>query len=146
MFDCFSPEYLRTFSTLLLVLDYLINVCPNDFDDLVWRCFNCLFGFTKKNYASAFKPHCNTHVKISFENCLLLYNYVQPEELPEFDTANKSNTVSSEIRDLLLQIIELIPNTYHPRNYLATLDDYLQNGKPLLNARNFQPHHGPCDL
>ena len=123
---------------LLLVLDYLINRCSEDNDDLVWRCINCLYGFTKKSYT--FKPHCNTHVRMSFENCLLLYNFLQPEELPEFDTANKSNTVSSEIRDLLMQIIELIPAAHHPRAFTATLDEYLADGKPLPAARNFQQH------
>lgn len=129
---------------LLLVLDYLINTCSEDFDDLIWKCFSCLYGYSKKNYS--FKPHCNTHIKMSWDNCLFIYNYVQPDDLPEFDTANKSNTITSEIRDLLLQIVDLIPNSHHPKNYLDNLDDYLNNGKSLQQTRNFQPHQITQDI
>ena len=132
---------------LLLVLDYLINVCKEeDSSDLILRCFFCLFGYTKKNHSSSFKQHCNTNVKMTFENCLLIYNYNQPEDLPEFDTANKSNSLSSETRDLYLQIVDLIPTTYHPKNFIEMLDDYLINGKPLTQTRNFQPHQITQDI
>ena len=129
---------------LLLVLEYLINVCQEDFDDLIWRCFFCLYGYSRKHYT--FKPHCNSHVKMTWDNCQLIYTYVMPEDLPEFDTANKSNTISSETRDLLLQIIDLIPGNFNPKNYLDTLDGYLITGKGLEQTRNFQPHQITQDV
>jgi len=59
------------------------SVC-DDSNNLLEQSFNCLFGY-KKPRSKYLESHSVINIKYTLENCINLYNYFMPEEVPEYD-------------------------------------------------------------
>lgn len=125
---------------LLTALDFLVNRCSLNQDDLILRCFSCLYHHPpKKPGSSCLQPHSSS-VKLKWENVDTIYCYFVPEELPEFDSI-KSNSIDSDTEILLRKIIPLIPAEHNPMKDAKIVDDYLKLGTSLNSTFITKPHY-----
>lgn len=113
---------------LLLCLDYLLNYCNEMEDELVLQCFHCLFGYNRRGYS--FVSHGNAHIKMSWKSAEYVYSYFTPEQLPEFDTLSKNASINAEVKDLLKEMVSLMPKEMHPNQLVHHLNRYLDDGVP----------------
>jgi hypothetical protein len=119
---------------LLVCLDFLLNCCGEMEDELVLQCFHCLFGYTRRGYS--FVSHCNQHLKMSWNSAEYVYSYFTPEQLPEFDTLSKHASINAEVKDLLKEIVGLMPPEMHPNQLMPQLNEYLNDGVPFAPDRS----------
>lgn len=65
-------------------------------NDLLEQAFSCLFGYRKPRSARYLQNHASPKIAYNLENCINLYNYFKPAELPEYDSLSKFS-ISSEV-------------------------------------------------
>ena len=70
------------------------SIC-DDSNNLLEQSFNCLFGY-KKPRSKYLESHSVLNIKYTLENCINLYNYFMPEEIPEYDH-KLSRSISVEV-------------------------------------------------
>ncbi len=72
----------------------------DDANVLLEQSFSCLFGFknTRTNYL---ENHSVINIPYTLENCVHLYNYFKPYDMPEYDDMVKSS-ISQEVNYFLL--------------------------------------------
>ena len=71
-------------------------VC-DECNDILEQAFSCLFGYRKPRSARYLQSHVCAKIAYNLENCINLYNYFKPAELPEYDSLSKFS-ISTEVR------------------------------------------------
>ena len=70
-------------------------VC-DECNDLLEQSFSCLFGYRKPRSARYLQSHTCSKIAYTLDNCINLYNYFKPSELPEYDSLSKFS-IPSEV-------------------------------------------------
>ncbi|XP_076807625.1 calcineurin-binding protein cabin-1-like [Clavelina lepadiformis] len=93
------------------------------------QCFACMFGFPVKNKMKKIQDHGVKQLPLTWADGVALIKYFQPEVLPEFDSF-KASTVSLELTQLLLRIVQLTPNNVQLLipNSEADVNAYIEGG------------------
>ncbi|RWS11005.1 hypothetical protein B4U79_00407 [Dinothrombium tinctorium] len=111
---------------LLISLNFLLNHCSASKDDMILQCFSCLYGHPQRKNA-LLQSH-SSPIQLTWENAELIYSYFIPEELPEFDSLYRNNSINSETEQLLIRIACLVPENLNPKNYVKWIEDYIETG------------------
>ncbi|RWS31188.1 hypothetical protein B4U80_06573 [Leptotrombidium deliense] len=113
---------------LLNALDFLINHSSSTKDDLILQCFSCLYNHPPRKNAYLQAHPGAPQVTLTWQHAELIYSYFIPEELPEFDTLYKNNTINSDTELLLTRIACLVPNSMNPKNQIKRIENYIETG------------------
>lgn len=63
------------------------------------QSFFCFFGY-KKPRNKYVETHICDHIPYSLENCVHLYNYFKPDELPEYDDLPQKKSIPPEVSNI----------------------------------------------
>ena len=91
-------------------------------DQALEQCFFCLYSYpSTKTKAKHLADHGVNGVELTWERAIDLYNFVAPEELPEFDSY-RVQSISADLEALFKRIIALSPPEYDPATYVGELE------------------------
>ncbi|GLV33874.1 hypothetical protein CBL_11242 [Carabus blaptoides fortunei] len=94
------------------------------------QAFFCLYQHpSKKNKVSRHLADHNVDpLSLKWDRAQQLYEFYQPEILPEFDSLRRYSSISNEMEQLLLRILALVPPEHDPNASLAKVTDFV-NGQ-----------------
>lgn len=92
----------------------------------------CLYGYPPKKARSRhIEEHEATSVELTWQRAIRLFDLYRPENLPEFNSY-KLESISTDMEQLLLKIVPLIPKEMDPTFAISNINDFISGSRELL--------------
>lgn len=117
---------------LLKALKFFIQN-DHEFDALM--CSSCLFNFPPRKTYQLQDCHTAAHIELKWSYCVDMYEYVVPEEMPEFDSLARQSGITQETKEFLIKMLNIIPDEEKPKN-TAIITNYIKGNDPILLPDN----------
>ncbi|XP_063238012.1 calcineurin-binding protein cabin-1-like isoform X2 [Bacillus rossius redtenbacheri] len=94
------------------------------------QAFYCLYGHpNRKNKLKHLQDHGVPQIALDWEHALQLFQFCQPEDIPEFDS-NNIPSISTDIEPLFKRIISLVPDDCSPVPLVEKMGRYIDGTSP----------------
>lgn len=112
---------------LILAVQHFVN---EEIDDETIKCFSCLYDYPPRRSTGG-NVHKSPHVKLRWENCELIFHWIIPEDLPEFDSIFRLTGIQPECEPLLNRIVDTVPKHLDPSSKIDRILEYVEKGSAL---------------
>lgn len=94
------------------------------------KCTSCLFNFPSRK--SIIPSHTSPHSELKWTHCESIYNYFEPDSMPEFDSNARQSGITQETKDFFLKILRLVPEELQPIKQSQNIISYIHAGGSLV--------------